>query len=271
MLAVWINGERGAPLDHADRGLYYGDGLFETIAVTARGPRLLDRHMSRLRCGAAVLGISLPDEALLRHEIAVAAATPGAAVVKLIVTRGVGGRGYRSTSGMVATRWLAAFVAPEYPVRLRIDGVGVRVCRIRLAEQPALAGLKTLNRLEQVLARNEWLEPEPWEGLMLDAQDRLVCGTMSNIFCVLDGVWSTPDLRRCGVAGTVRAALLAAAEEAGIRYRVADLRLADLYGASEVFLTNAIAGVVPVNRVDTVLFKPGPAVRRAQEWLESWS
>ena len=94
MLAVWVNGERGAPLDHADRGLYYGDGLFETIAVTARGPRLLDRHMSRLRCGAAVLGISLPDEALLRHEIAVAAATPGAAVVKLIVTRGVGGRGF---------------------------------------------------------------------------------------------------------------------------------------------------------------------------------
>ena len=271
MLSVWVNGERDAALSHGDRGWHYGDGLFETMAVTASGPRLLERHLDRLRCGAAVLGISLPDEAVLRREIAVAAATPGAGVVKLIVTRGAGGRGYRAVPGMAATRWLAAYEAPAYPAAFHTDGVAVRLCRTRLAEQPAVAGLKTLNRLEQVLARSEWAEPEPWEGLMLDAQERLVCGTMSNVFCVLDGVWVTPDLGRCGVAGTVRAALLAAAKEAGVHSRVADLRLADLFGASEVFLTNAVAGAVPVNRVGDAVFRPGPAVRRAQEWLDRWS
>jgi 4-amino-4-deoxychorismate lyase len=271
MLAVWVNGVPDAALAPGDRGLHYGDGLFETICVTSRGPRLLDRHFERLRRGAAVLGIDLPDEALMRGEIAMAAATSGAGVVKLIVTRGATGRGYRALRGTAPTRLVAAYGSPPYPVEFHTGGVAARVCRTRLAEQPAFAGLKTLNRLEQVLARNEWAEPEPWEGLLLDLHERVVCGTMSNVFCLLDGVWTTPDLSRCGVAGTVRAALLDAARGAGLPCREADLGLADLYRAEEVFLTNAVAGAVPVNRIDQVRFRPGAAVRRAQEWLASWS
>lgn len=264
MLGCWINGEAAQSVTVSDRGLQYGDGLFETIAVTPRGPRLLARHLARLARGAAVLGIPLPDEAILRLDIERAAAVSGAGIVKLLLTRGSGGRGYRPPPHAAPNRVVTSFAPPDYPAAYANDGVAVRTCQTRLAEQPALAGLKTLNRLEQVLARAEWQGADPWEGLMLDTSGRVVCGTMTNVFCVRDGAWRTPTMARCGVAGVVRAALIDELVAAGAPCIVADLTPADLRDADEILLTNALAGVVPVRRLDGVDFKPGAAVRWAQ-------
>ena len=272
MLGWWINGVAGAALSSEDRGLHYGDGLFETMRVTASGGlRLLERHLERLELGCARLGLVAPRRALLAAELHAAAAIPRAGVVKLILTRGVGGRGYRPPADAIPTRFVAAYEAPDPPDEWIRDGIEVRTCDTRLAFQPRLAGLKHLNRLEQVCARSEWSGLVPQEGLMLDMDGRVVCATSSNLFVIRRDEWLTPGVDRCGVAGTMRAALLAAAAEAGVRCRAAELYPDDLAGADELFLTNAVHGAWPVRSLDGVPVSTGPAVRLAQEWIRGWS
>lgn len=267
MLRSWVNGVADGRVDPADRGLQYGDGLFETIAVAGGALRQWPRHWARLRLGCERLSLPLPDPALLGAELAAAAAVPGAGVVKLTLTRGAGGRGYRAPEAPAATRVIAAYPAPAYPPGWASEGVVVRYCETRLALQPALAGLKHLNRLEQVLARSEWQAPEPAEGLMLDTQGRVVCGTMSNLFIVSGARWRTPRVDRCGVAGTMRAALIEAAAREGTTVAEADLTPADVAGADELLLTNAVFGVWPVARLDGRRYRVGEAARRARDWV----
>lgn len=267
MIAWWLNGVAGAAVDPVDRGLHYGDGVFETLRVRDGRPRALERHLDRLSHGLGRLGIPPPARDILAAELQRAAACPSAGVVKLIVTRGAGGRGYRTPEHPQPMRLVAAYPAPGYLAQWSETGVAVRYCETRLAPQPRLAGLKHLNRLEQVLARAEWDTDLFDEGLMLDPEGRVVCGTLSNLFVVRDGRWRTPRVDRCGVAGTMRAALLAAAQEAGIDAREADLTPADLAGADEIFLSNAVAGAWPVRRIADRELAPGPAVRLAQQWV----
>jgi 4-amino-4-deoxychorismate lyase len=269
-MTLWIDGARQAASTTLDRGLEFGDGLFETMAVHGGRVRLLDRHLERLYAGAARLGIAAPADATLREEIARAAAEPGCGVLKLIVTRGAGGHGYRAESGPAPRRWLAALSPRTRPASWPQAGVVARICATRLAEQPLLAGLKHLNRLEQVLARREWSDPEVAEGLMLDVHGRLVCGTMSNVFLVVNGTVVTPLLARCGVAGVMRAAVLAALRAAGSAVAERDVDLAEVAAASEVFLSNALIGAWPVRRLEAWQGAPGPVVRRVQAWVEAW-
>jgi len=269
-MTLWLDGARQAPGATLDRGLEFGDGLFETMAVRDGRVRLLDRHIGRLQAGAARLGFPAPAEATLRAEIAGAAAEPGCGALKLILTRGTGGHGYRADPELAPRRWLAALPPRARPANWPEAGVVARLCATRLAEQPLLAGLKHLNRLEQVLARREWSDPEVAEGLMLDVHGRLVCGTMSNVFLVVNGTVVTPQLSRCGVAGVVRAALLAALRAAGDRVEERDVDVAEIAAASEVFLTNALIGAWPVRRLETWQHAPGPVVRRIRALIEGW-
>jgi 4-amino-4-deoxychorismate lyase len=142
-------------------------------------------------------------------------------------------------------------------------GVRTRMCTLRLAEQPQLAGMKHLNRLEQVLARAEWNDPAIAEGLLCDAGGRLVSATMANLFAVIDGELVTPPLGRCGVAGVARAEILAHAARVAER----DMRLADLQRASEVFLSSSVRGVVPVQSLDEWRWAPGTVTR---QWQRHW-
>jgi 4-amino-4-deoxychorismate lyase len=191
----------------------------------------------------------------LRAEIAELTARHRDGILKLIITRRALTRGYQSPPAAPAERLLIfypqLFTAPES----LSAGVQVRLCRQRLAEQPKLAGIKHLNRLEQVLARAEWDDPAIAEGLMLDQCSRLIEGTMSNLFLVRAGAVYTPRLHRCGVAGVVRELVIQrmAAECASVFE--ADLTLDDLYAADEVFLTNSLIGIWPVIKIDC-LHKP---------------
>lgn len=228
------------PLD--DRGLAYGDGLFETVLVRDGEPLLWSQHLARLSRGAARLGIPLPEKRVL--DALPAQAPAGLSVLKLIVTRGSGGRGYLPPEP--ATPRLRWQTMPFHPsdVRWR-EGIRVRHCRLRLAIQPALAGLKHLNRLENVLARDEWHDPEVAEGVLCDSLERLVEATCMNLFWQRDGRLETPSLAACGVAGTLRQALLEALPIVEV-----EAGRDTLVSAKAVWLGNSIQGVWPLRQLD---------------------
>jgi 4-amino-4-deoxychorismate lyase len=259
----WIDGQPMELLSVKDRGLAYGDGLFETIAVKAGNPVLLERHMARLGGGCVRLLIDL-DLALVRAELLAFSRELGDGVAKLIVTRGDGLRGYAPPQPAIPRRILQGGTKPSYPACNAELGVRLFPCATRLAEQPLLAGLKHLNRLEQVLARAEWQDAEHAEGLMLDTSGRVVEGVYSNLFLLKDGVLLTPDLARCGVAGVMRAELLAQAESHGMRCDVRDIDLDGLRQADEVFLCNSLYGVWPVRALQRHQWPVGPLTRKLQ-------
>lgn len=253
----------GMPLD--DRGLAYGDGLFETIAVIGGRPRLWQAHMDRLAEGCARLGIDMPpQETLLRDVQAVVTRDDPHAVVRLVLTRGSAGRGYRPYPGQRTRRLISAFGFPAGIEEAIRDGVEARILNLRLAHQPALGGIKHLNRLEQVLASMELDGGSGGEGILLDQDGYLVSAVSANLFVVSDGALLTPRMDRCGVRGVVRALIL---REHKARSELRRIHPAMLAEVEEVFITNAIRGVVPVTRIDAQQWRPGPVTRELQDWF----
>jgi len=255
-----VNGQPQDVVAALDRGLLYGDGLFETVRfVGAAGP-LLRRHMQRLVRSCERLRLPVPDPALLWREAQAARGGMAHAVLRITLTRGVGERGYAMPAAPQVTRIVAAFPMPALDPALYRDGVRLHLCGTRLAGQPQLAGIKHLNRLEQVLARAEWNDPAIAEGLLCDMHGNAVSATAANLFAVIDGVPVTPALERCGVAGVLRAELL----EAFPRVAVRDLPLAECLAASELFLSSGVRGILPVQAVADKVFAPGPVARAMQ-------
>jgi 4-amino-4-deoxychorismate lyase len=259
----WVDGQPLENLALGNRGLAYGDGLFETLLVKAGRPLLFERHLQRLEHGCARLAIAC-DLNPVADEISRYAKAMGAGVLKLILIRGDGPRGYAADLASAPRRILQASPIPAYPLEHARDGVRLFACQTRLAEQPLLAGLKHLNRLEQVLARAEWSGREYAEGLMQDVQGRLIEGVYSNLFLVRDGQLLTADLSRCGVAGVMRAELLDQARQAGLSIRITDLWPEDLAQADEVFVCNSVYGVWPVLSHAQRNWPAGPMTRKLQ-------
>ena len=242
-----VNGVESSAISVDDRGLQYGDGLFETMSAQDGRVRHFERHMERLAEGGRRLGLPVPDPNLVAAECERALAGLGAGSVKLMVTRGPGPRSYRPPADPAVTR-IVVSSAPK-PRNDPEEGIVVRLCDTPLGLNPRLAGIKHLNRLEQVLACAEWDDPAIAEGLMSSVDGRIVCATAANVFLVREGRLLTPAIRDCGVAGVMRGVVLAAAREAGIDSEILDLRLVDFSAADEVFLTNAITGVRPVGEI----------------------
>ncbi|RVD78263.1 aminodeoxychorismate lyase [Pseudomonas koreensis] len=259
----WVDGQPADALSLKDRGLAYGDGLFETIAVHGGQPVLLDRHLTRLAEGCARLAITADIERV-RSELLAYAAAMGEGVLKLILTRGDGLRGYAPDPAAQGRRILQGNPAAAYPAAHGEQGVRLFPCVTRLSIQPLLAGLKHLNRLEQVLARAEWRDNEHAEGLMLDQAGRVIEGVFSNVFLVRDGVLITPDLKRCGVAGVMRAEILFQAESLAIPTQITDISLEQLQWADEVFICNSVYGVWPVRAYAALSWPVGPLTRKLQ-------
>ena len=240
--AMLVDGEPEARIPAADRGLHSGDGLFETIACRDGRPRWLPLHLARLEHGCARLGIAAPSAATLSAEITRLAAGEAACIVKPIVTRGTArGRGYRPAGDEQPTRILARHAWPAAAGRPWHAGLSA----VRLGENARLAGLKHLNRLEQVLAQRE--RPEALdEVLMLAGHDEVISGSMSNLFIVEGERLVTPPIERCGVEGVMRRVVLETATRAGWRASVEPVSLMRLRTARTAFLTNARLGVQPL-------------------------
>jgi 4-amino-4-deoxychorismate lyase len=217
--------------------------------------RLLAAHLQRLADGCERLGFAAPDRETLTTEIDTVISGHEEGVVKVVVTRGVGGRGYRPARDVIPTRIVALYPSPAVG-----DDVGIRVrwCETRLGRNARLAGLKHLNRLEQILAQAEWDDPTIEEGLMLDTEGELVCATAGNLFLVRDGELITHDLRYCGVRGVMREHVLGQARLLGIAAKEAPLWPADLEQAAEVFITNAVRGLRHVVQLDDRRWERGP-------------
>jgi len=259
-----LNGIKADSLSLQDRGLQYGDGLFETIAVRNHQLEFWQRHMQRLHDGCRRLHIPAPDSERLLAEARQLLDGRADAVLKIIITRGQGGRGYRAPaeSESKPSRILAAYDLPGYPVENQANGIAARYCDTRLGTSTTLAGIKHLNRLEQVLARSEWQDESIFEGLMLAAHGRVTEGTMSNLFFIKAGVLHTPDLSNSGVVGIMREVILELAHKLKIPVEIAHFSTADLSVADEVFISNSLIGAWPVRQLEDQQFSIGPVTKK---------
>lgn len=265
-MRVLVNGREDHRIDAMDRGLHYGDGLFETMAVQGGRVRFLDWHLERLADGAARLAIPLPEPRTLRAEIAAASAADRG-VVKLILTRGAGERGYRPPSHPEPTRLILGLPWPAPAPAAWTEGVRVGWCRMRLGRNPRLAGIKHLNRLEQVLARAEWDDGAMAEALMTDDRGHAICGTQTNLFARVADRWTTPVLDQCGVAGVMRRAFIAWAAARGEPVIERELPAAELGSATALLLTNAVIGAWPVRDLGGRAMAIHPQAAEFNEWV----
>ncbi|HVY82258.1 MAG TPA: aminodeoxychorismate lyase [Steroidobacteraceae bacterium] len=262
----WCRGDLAHTAVALDRGLHFGDGLFETIACRRGRARFLALHLDRLSRGCERLRIEMGDVSAIRREIEQAAATArGDSLIKLIVTRGPAvARGYGWSGTESATRVLLRYAWPQEDATAWLDGVRVQVARTKLGENAALAGMKHLNRLEQVLARAEVSSKEAAELLLFSSSGLLISGVMSNVFIVRNGRLATPRLDLCGVAGVMRRVVLREAAKAGLAAEEGALSEHDLNRAEEVFVTNARIGVWPIRAIGSRALAIGEVTRRVQ-------
>lgn len=265
-LMSWVNGQPADRVEVSDRGLAYGDGLFETIRIHRGELVWLPEHLQRLFSGLKRLSI-LVDEAQLQCDLNAycRALALDEGIIKLQVTRGSGGRGYSPAGCSQAQVILQAFPLPER--KIWQQGIHLYPCELKLGLSPALAGLKHLNRLEQVLARSEWDDARFQEGLLLDLRGHLVEGTMSNLFLVRDRQLLTPELSLAGVAGIARDQVMQTASDLGVSVHVGALVLDDLTESSEVFCCNSVFGIWPVLSFQKLHWSVGALTEQLQTEL----
>ena len=264
-----VNGEFASTISLNDRGFNYGDGLFETIAMVNNKPVLWEQHFQRLSHGCEVLGISKPDEQELKDEIARLCAdfnSNTAYVVKIVVTRGESERGYKEPLNSSPNLVLILSSYPVYKPNYWDEGVSIRLCSTKLSRQTQLAGIKHLNRLEQVLARREWGD-EFQEGLMAEESGNIIEGVMTNLFIVKDNVIITPDLSDAGVNGIMRNIIITICEAEGIQINQGIVSLDELNKADEIFLTNSLIGVWPVKNIEDKVYPVGMLTRKLMRLL----
>lgn len=242
-----INGQPSQQIDARDRALHYGDGLFETIAVKAGKLQALDEHLQRLHEGCQRLSLVCPDKSVWMQDIE-KLSIENDAVIKLILSRGVSGRGYAYDESSEATRIVAAYDWPDYPEQNQ-QGIKVRICQTPVSINTALAGLKHLNRLDNVLARNEWRNAEIAEGIMLDHHQHVIEGTMSNIFGVLDDELYTPLLDRCGVMGITRQKIIQLAGAIGVTVNEIEISKQNFLNMDGAFVCNSLIHIWPVTKI----------------------
>lgn len=256
---VLVDGVLDGDVPATDRGFAYGDGVFRTIRIDGGRAWLWSDHLAKLSGDARRLGMTLgsDDQALLEAESR-GLIGQDSGTLRLVVTRGSGPRGDRPPVSSRLRRVL--MFQPGAPPAIPSAPRSVRLCRVRLPRLPELAGVKHLNRLPQVLARQEWPGPVPDEGLLLDGDDSLVCGTMTNLFLRQDDRMLTPALEHSGVAGIIRQRLLTGSIPGMEVFRqsvtTARITVDDLLAADEVWLTNAVVGVWPVTRLEDAEGQP---------------
>ncbi len=269
---TWVNSQFHHTISVFDRGLSFGDGLFETMRVSGAKIPLLDYHLERLFLGARRLGINVSHEDIKADiQLALAAIQNQKESIwrlKYIVTRGESNSGYTPNPRGIPTRIMQMHIYDAgFSRLLQQQGIKTCTCVWRLSEQPRLAGIKHLNRLDQVMAKQECSDRDSYEGLMLDQAGRYIEGTMSNVFAITpDGNVITPRLDNAGVEGIMRKLVIEELCKINhIECYEAEINRMDEF--SEVFITNALMGIIPVVAVDQITFEIGPVTRLLQQTL----
>ena len=267
---AWLNGQPVQDAFAANRALQYGDGVFRTCLIYTNELIDLEGHIEKIMADAARLdmgvGLAAEQPLLLQAEACELASRQPQAVLKMLLIRAGTERGYRSSS-QTCDRLLLLGPAPNFPASFWEQGVQLFRSSFRLASQPVLAGIKHLNRLEQVLASRHWPAGAD-EILVNDDQGRPVSGTRSNLFWVQDGTLCTPALDCCGVAGLMRDRLLGIARRLRLPIRIAPASWDEIYRAQEIFVCSSLIGIWPVRSLEAwSAAAPGVMTRRLMEIL----
>lgn len=244
-----VNGVPSDSISAYDRGFNYGDGVFRTLTLRQSTPLHWKQHYLKLAHDCHALDLSCPPAELLHDEIISAASGKSTGVVKIMITRGASARGYAIPTESTPNRIVRVDPMPDYPAAYADSGVQVGICQTRLARQSRLAGIKHLNRLENVLAASEAAAQGAAEGLMLDEAGWVISGTRSNLFAVKGNRLYTPDLSDCGVAGVQRQRVLYWAKKSQQPCEIIRMQVADLYAMDELFLVNSVIGLWPIARI----------------------
>lgn len=263
-----INGRPDECLTPLDRGFAYGDGVFRTLEVRHGIPLCWDRHFRKLTDDCNALGIVCPPSEILLADIRRLCGKNEDVAVKIVVTRGESARGYAVPPLAQPNRALLKAPMPSYPPQNFTEGVNLHLCRLRLSIQPRLAGIKHLNRLENVLARMEWVDTQIADGLLLDVDGRVIECTMSNLFMRQGNMLKTPALARCGVSGVTRERIVELAPQLGYQMEIADFGLEDLLMSDEVVICNSLYGAWQVRALHETAWPAGSLANRLRAALK---
>jgi 4-amino-4-deoxychorismate lyase len=257
-----INGSFNQSISPFDRGFAYGDGVFRTIKMQGGLPEHWPQHYQKLVADCATINIVCPSAELLMSDLSQlflgdAENVDLHAVAKIIITRGEGNRGYTPPAITAPMRVVLKSPMPDYPDDRFTHGVTLTVCETRLSAQHLLAGVKTLNRLENVLARMEYTNPDIAEGIMLDAQGNVIECTAANIFARFGDTLMTPSLTQCGIAGITRQRILDIAHTLSLKTAVESFNLDKLLAADEVIICSSLYGAWQVRIIQEKIIQSG--------------
>lgn len=264
-----FNGDACDPAIANTRAMRFGDGVFRTLLIHSGQPIDLDRQLDHLERDAGRLALNMPDRNVLRSDIGAQLEQSALrdAALRITLSRQAGDRGYGPQSND-CDRILSLDPLPAYASNCWLDGVCLAWSRVLLATQPLLAGIKHLNRLEQILASRDW-GPDHEEKLMCDSSGRLVGGTRTNVFFVIDNIVVTPDLCEAGVAGMMRQKIMQLGAQRGREIEVGLIAPDEVRHASECFVSNSLIGIWPVRKVGSLdLDAPGPRTAELMNWLD---
>ncbi len=269
-----INGSFDHAISPFDRGFAYGDGVFRTLVIRDGMPENWPLHYQKLVADCGAIGIVCPSAELLMSDLQQLYLLDGLtenqlAIAKIIITRGEGERGYAPPAVTMPLRVIIKTALPQYPEENFVNGVNLYVCETRLAHQPRLAGIKHLNRLENVLARMEWNDPTIADGIMLDADNNVIECTSSNIFARFGNVLLTPDLRQCGVAGVTRQRIMNIAHSLSLKIAVETINMEKLLSADEAMICNSLYGAWQIREIQHKNWQTGALAANTRAALKA--
>jgi 4-amino-4-deoxychorismate lyase len=241
-----VNGQQQQHIDIADRAFQYGDGCFTTMAFRNGRIEFFDAHISRLKLACKRLYIDFNKWSDIERCIVESLQSTDNCVVKVIITRGVGGRGYSPEGADNPSFIITHHVIPKHYILWQTDGIKLTISTITLACQPQLAGIKHLNRLEQVLVKHALIKTSYDDAIVCDTEQNVIETSVGNLFWYKDNVWYTADHTESGVEGVMRNQVLAVMQEKGLLCQVVRQDISVLFCAQELFVCNSLMMLVPV-------------------------
>ncbi|MCK8045535.1 aminodeoxychorismate lyase [Shewanella sp. 1CM18E] len=287
MSDVWVNGQPDTNVNPLDRGLAYGDGLFATMRVNQGQIQFLTAHLERLIQGAFRLGFNWLPSAELKQQLTHLAQANPDSCIKLLLTRGAGGRGYgidlvrhnlaftgdevviaSSKAGLpIVNEIVSVHALPAQYATWQQEGISLALSDIKLGRQSKLAGIKHCNRLEQVLIKSAAVPKHAQDWLVIDSDDNIIESSMANIFFVVEQVIMTPRISFAGVAGMMREQVLYQLLEMGYKVEICDFHYSMLAKAQHAFITNSLFGLIDVVAIDDKQFSRTSLTSKVREQL----
>lgn len=241
-----VNGQQQQHITIADRGVQYGDGCFTTMAFRNGQIEFFDAHIERLKFSCKTLNIQFNKWTELTTCIFNSLQCVSACVVKVMITRGAGGRGYSPEGALEPNYIISQHPIPAHYAQWQNIGIKLTVSPIQLAKQPLLAGIKHLNRLEQVFIKQALLESDFDDAVVCDTQQNIIETSVANLFWYKDKHWFTADLSESGVQGVMRNQILTEMRQQGLECHIVNHDIRELFGAQELFVCNSLMTIVPV-------------------------